>query len=367
MTNFKIALLPGDGIGPEVCQEAVKILQAIEKISSHDFSIKKGLIGGAAWPVYKNHFPQETKDLCLWSDAVLFGSVGGPVELQSEPQWHNCERDSILAIRKFLQLVINIRPAKIYPELAELSILKSDKIPEKGLEITTFRELSQGLYFGEHKTWEENGDKHAQDICNYSRSTIEIIARFAFAAAQQNGQKIASVDKANVLDTSRLWRETVDKISQEFPGVKYEHWLVDNCAQQLVKNPDWFEYLLTENLFGDILSDLTSTFAGSLGLLPSASFSADGFGLYEPSGGSAPKRAGQNIINPIAQILCVELMLRHSFKLEKEADLLGKAVENTITNGWRTYDIFLGKTGENKISTSEMGDKITEELLFLAK
>jgi len=358
----KIALLPGDGIGPEVCAEAIKVLRAIEKKISHNFEIIEGKIGGAAWDEFGSHFPEQTKLLCKNTDAVLFGSVGGPVEEQETKKWKNCERESILAIRKFLNLKINIRPAKIFPDLAHLSVLKKEKIPKKGLEIIVYRELSEGLYFGEHSSFEENNERKARDICDYSESTIRFIAKFCFEAAKKSGKKIASVDKANVLETSRLWRSIVEEVAKEFPEVQYEHWLVDNCAQQLVKNPDWFEFILTENLFGDILSDLVSTFAGSLGLLPSASFSQNGFGLYEPSGGSAPKRAGQNIINPIAQILCVSMMLRYSFGLKKEAEKIENAIRKTISQGYRTYDLFRDFPNEKKIGTSEMGSLICENL-----
>lgn len=358
MNTYKIACLPGDGIGPEVCVEAVKVLRKIEKKYGHTFEIKNALIGGAAWPVHGNHFPDETKEICEWSDAVLYGSVGGPVNQQFEPQWKDAEKNAVLGVRKFLNLKINLRPARVWTALKHLSVLKEDKIPERGLEILTFRELSEGLYFGEHKTIEKNGERCATDVCEYHESTIRHIAKFCFEAAAKSGKKIASVDKANVLDSSRLWRTVVDEVAKDFPDVEYEHWLVDNCAMQLVKNPDWFEYILTENLFGDILSDLTSTFSGSLGLLASASFSADGFGLYEPSGGSAPKHAGKNRINPIAQILCVPMMLRHSFGLHAEADNIENAVNQAITDGYRTYDLYRELDGETKVSTSEMGDAI---------
>ncbi len=363
MTEYKIALLPGDGIGPEVCDEAVKVLQAIEKKFGHKFVLTKGLIGGAAYDEHKSHFPDETKELCKNADAVLFGSVGGPVAEMHLPKWKNCERESILAIRKFLNLTVNLRPARVWPELSHLSVLKAEKIPEAGLELLTFRELSEGLYFGKHETEvDENGEKVAHDTCNYHASTIEHIADFCFQAAQKAGKTVASVDKANVLDTSRLWREVVEDVAKKYPDVKYEHWLVDNCAQQLVKNPDWFQFLLTENLFGDILSDLTSTFAGSLGLLASASFDKEGFGLYEPSGGSAPKHAGKNRINPIAQILCVAMMLRYSFDMHEEADAIEKAVNQSIADGMRTYDLYRELAGETKVSTSEMGDAIAERV-----
>ncbi len=362
MKNYKIACLPGDGIGPEVCDEALKVLEVVGKKFNHNFEVRTALIGGAAWPTHGNHFPEETKAICDWSDAILYGSVGGPVDQQFEPQWKDAEKNAVLGVRKFLNLKINLRPARIWPDLKHLSVLKPEKIPEKGLEILTFRELSEGLYFGEHKTIDNDGDRLATDICEYHESTIRHIAKFCFEAAKKSGKKIASVDKANVLDSSRLWRTVVDEVAKDFPTVEYEHWLVDNCAMQLVKNPDWFEYILTENLFGDILSDLTSTFSGSLGLLASASFSEAGFGLYEPSGGSAPKHAGKDRINPIAQILCVPMMLRHSFGLETEAASIESAVNQAIADGFRTYDLFTEREGEKKVSTREMGQAICDRI-----
>ena len=358
----KIALLPGDGIGPEVCQQAARVLQKVEKKFGHNFEIIESEIGGAAFDVFGSHFPEKTKTICQNSDAVLFGSVGGPVEEMALPKWQNCERESILAIRKFLGLQVNVRPARIWPELAHLSVLKPEKIPKNGLEIVTFRELSAGIYFGAHERFEKNGEKFARDVCDYGEKTIEFIAEFCLRAAEKSGKKVASVDKANVIETSRLWRETVERVAKKFPNVVLENWLADNCTQQLVKNPDWFEYILTDNLFGDLLSDLTSTFSGSLGLLSSASFSADGFGFYEPAGGSAPKYAGQNKINPIAQILCAALMLRHSFGMEAEAAAVENAVDAAISSGARTYDLFREMKGEKLVSTSEMGDEICRRI-----
>ncbi len=362
MKTYKVAVLPGDGIGPEVCDEAIKVLDKIWELYNVNFEKKFGLIGWAAWPKYKNHFPDETKEVCDWSDGVLFGSVWGPVDAQFEPQWKDCERNSILAIRKYLGLTVNIRPSKVWSKLSHLSVLKAEKIPEKWLDIVTFRELSGGLYFGEHTMYEEDWVRKARDICNYDEETIRHIARFCFESAKQSGKKISVVDKANVLDSSRLWRIVVDEVAKDFPEVKYEYVLVDNCAMQLVKNPDWFEYILTENLFGDILSDLTSTFAWSLGLLASASFNKEGFGMYEPSGGSAPKYTGLNKINPIAQILCVAMMLRFSFGMEDAAVSVENAVNQAIDDGYRTYDIFRELEGEKKVGTKEMGDAIVERL-----
>ena len=362
MPKFKITVLPGDGIGPEVCQEAIKVLRAVERRFGHSFEFQTGLIGGAAYDQHQSHFPQETKDLCRWGDAVLFGSIGGPVEEQDRPRWKNCERDSLLAIRQFLELKINIRPARVWSSLRHLSVLKPEVIPPEGLEVVTFRELSEGLYFGDHQITNTPAGKVATDTCQYHAKTIEIISRFCFAQAAKLGKSVASVDKANVLDTSRLWRAVVDEISAENPSVPCRHWLVDNAVQQLVKHPEWFDFILTENLFGDILSDLTATFSGSLGLLPSASLSVEGFGLYEPSGGSAPHRAGKNMINPIAQILCGALMLRYSFGLEPAAQAIESAVDVVLERGLRTYDLYREQPNETSVSTTEMGDAIAQQV-----
>ena len=221
MKKFKIALLPGDGIGPEVCREAVKTLRAVEKKFNHEFEITDGLIGGTAWDEFGEHFPEATREICREADAVLFGSVGGPVDEMNLKKWKNCERNSILAIRKFLGLTVNVRPARIFPELAHLSVLKPEKIPKNGLEIVVFRELSGGLYFGDHERFEKNGESVARDTCEYSESVIRHIAELCFSTAEKSGKRIASVDKANVLETSRLWRETVEKVAkniQKFPA-----------------------------------------------------------------------------------------------------------------------------------------------------
>ncbi len=360
--TYKIAVLPWDGIWPEVCVEALKVLEAVSKKYNFEYETKHALIGWAAWPKYKNHFPQDAKDVCDWSEAILYGSVGWPVDKQFEPQWLDAEKNAVLGVRKYLWLNVNIRPSRVWPKLAHLSVLKEEKIPEGWLEIVTFRELSGGLYFGKHSTYIENWERKAQDICDYDESTIRHIAEFCFKAASRSGKKIALVDKANVLDTSRLWRTVVEEVSEDYPEVELEKWLVDNCAMQLVKNPDWFEYILTENLFGDILSDLTSTFGGSMWLLASASFNIEGFWMYEPSGWSAPKYTGLNKINPIAQILCVAMMMRHSFKREDVALSIEGAVNKTIDDWYRTYDIYRELDWEKLVGTKEMGDTILQHL-----
>lgn len=362
MKTYKIAVLPGDWIWPEVCDEAIKVLKKIEELYEVKFELEYWLIGWAAWPKYKNHFPDETKKICDNSDAVLFWSVGWPVDKQFEPQWKDCERNSILAIRKYLWLTVNLRPSKVWWSLKHLSVLKEEKVPDSWIEIVTFRELSWWLYFWEHSSFVENWVRKARDICNYDEETIRHIAKFCFESAKKNNKKISVVDKANVLDTSRLWRIVVDEVALEFPDVEYEYVLVDNCAMQLVKNPDWFEYILTENLFWDILSDLTSTFAWSLWLLASASFSKSWFWLYEPSGWSAPKHAWKDKINPIAQIMCVSMMLRYSFSMIEAADCIEKAIDKTIDDWFRTYDLFRWFDWEKEIWTKQMWDEIVKRM-----
>jgi 3-isopropylmalate dehydrogenase len=358
MKTYNIALLPGDGIGEEVCMEAVKVLRKIEEKHSVAFKITGGLIGGAAWPEYGNHFPDETKTLVEASDAILFGSVGGPVNAQFEPQWKDCEKNSILAIRKFIGASINLRPAPIFKELNHFCPLRPDIIGDESFEILVIRELSGGIYFGEHS---RPTPDTAFDSSSYDRATIEKIAKFAFQAAQNRNKTLHSIDKANVLETSRLWREVFENESQNWPEVTFHNLYVDNAVQQLVKWPKQFDVIACPNLFGDIISDLTSVFPGSLGMLGSASF-GDKIHLYEPSGGSAPDIEGLNVANPMAQIFSAALMLRHSFGMTEAADAIDAAILKTIQAGFRTGDIYMEGKGETKLSCSEMGNKICELL-----
>ena len=362
MKTYKIAILSGDGIGPEVMEQAVRVLDKIWQKYNINFEKQYGLIGWSAYDEYKEHFPQATKEIIDNSDAVLFGSVGWPVDKQMEEKWKDCEKNSILWLRKYLKLWINVRPAKVFPALAHLSVLKKDFIPENWVEIITFRELSGWIYFWEHKIFEENGIKKAVDVAEYDEKTIETITRFTFLSAKNNNKKITVVDKANVLDTSRLWREVVEKVAKDFPEVKYEYMYVDNCAAQVVANPQKFDYILTENMFWDIISDLTATFAWSLWLLASSSFSENGFGLYEPSGGSAPDIAGKGIANPIAQILCVSMMLRYSFNEMKPANDIEQAVNAVIDDWFRTQDIYRNLPDEKLVNTKEITDIILEKI-----
>lgn len=338
----KIAVLAGDGIGPEVMAEAIKVLQRVGK-----FEFAEALIGGAAWDKYGEHFPKETRTICENCDAILFGAVGGPVG-SSEEKWQDCEVNSILAIRKAFNFNINFRPVKTY-EGVPCVLKNSDKV-----DILCVRELASDVYFGKH----ELTDDFARDEMKYSAEEIESVAKAAFAVAQKRRKKVTSIDKANVLACSKLWRKVVERVAEDFSDVSYEHMLVDNAAMQLIKRPAHFDVLLTPNLFGDILSDELSVFSGSLGMLPSASINATGFGLYEPSGGSAPDIAGKGIANPIGMILSAAMMLQYSFNMNKEYEAIMRAVETALRHGYRTQDIALGKA----ISTSEMVDAIIKFL-----
>jgi 3-isopropylmalate dehydrogenase len=319
----------------------------------------EGLVGGAAFDEYGEHMPAATIDLCRGSDAILFGSVGGPIDQASLPKWRGCEANSILALRRFFTLAANIRPARVYPHLLAGCPLK-DAIIRNGIDLVIIRELLGDVYFGEKTTWTEDGRRCAQDVGAYSEDQIAVVARVAFETARCRRGKVTSVDKANVMQTSKLWREVVREVHTNYTDVKLEDMLVDNCALQLVKNPAQFDVIVTSNLFGDILSDLAAALPGSLGLTPSASLNANGFGLYEPSGGSAPDIAGKGIANPIAQILSAALMFRFSFDWKNEADALETAVDKTLHDGYRTADIFLGEG--HKVSTSEMADQILRRL-----
>lgn len=353
----KIAVLAGDGIGPEVMTQAIRVLDSVSKQFNHQFDYVPAKIGGAAYEEFGLHCPDETLSICQQADAILFGSVGGAIDQQHLPKWANCEANSILKLRKQFQFNINLRPIRIYPELLHLCPLKSEKIGE-GIDILIFRELNGDIYFGKHEISEKDGEAVALDEANYSAAQIRSIAHAAFQAAAKRKREVISVDKANVLATSQLWRRVVTEVAKQYPEVTLTHMLVDNAAMQLVLNPQQFDVILTANLFGDILSDLAAALTGSLGLIPSASINQDGFGLYEPSGGSAPDIAGQNIANPIAQIASAAMMLRHSFGLEAEAQLIENAVKTTLASGAVTGDI-----AQNKVlalKTDQFTDKVIE-------
>ncbi|NMC62960.1 MAG: 3-isopropylmalate dehydrogenase [SAR324 cluster bacterium] len=355
----KIAVLSGDGIGPEVMNEALRVLEFIGKKYNHKFQFNEALIGGAAFEILNKHFPEETQKLCEECDAILFGSVGGPVEESESPKWKDCERNSLLGLRKSFAFNVNLRPARVYPELRGICPLKAELI-EAGVDLLIVRELSGDIYFGDHLVYETNGRRAAKDVALYDEDQITAIAHTAFKAAAERSKKVTSVDKANVLETSRLWRAVICEVSQEYPNVLLENMLVDNCAMQLIRNPSQFDVIVTSNLFGDILSDEAAVLPGSLGLTPSASFNKNGFGLYEPSGGSAPDLAGKGIANPIAQILSAALMLRYSFNLKREALTIENAVEQTLQARFRTKDIY--QEGQRLVGTREFTDELLKRI-----
>lgn len=346
-----IAVVAGDGIGPEIVSEALKVLKKVETKFGHEFVIEERLVGGAAYDTAGECLPQETLETCKKADAVLLGAVGGP-KYDALPGPKRPEK-ALLGLRSGLGLFCNLRPATVWPTLKDASPLKSEIIGE-GLDILVVRELTGGVYFGEHRRADDG--QSASDIMAYSIPEIERIAKMAFDAALKRGKKVTSVDKANVLETSRLWRETVNKVALDYPSVSLEHMYVDNAAMQLVRAPQKFDVLLTENMFGDILSDEASQITGSIGMLPSASLRLDGFGMYEPIHGSAPDISGKGIANPIATILSVAMMLRYSFSLSKEAEAIESAVQRVLERGLRTTDL-----GGN-ISTSEIGNAISAEI-----
>jgi 3-isopropylmalate dehydrogenase len=357
-----IAVLPGDGIGPEVMDEAIKVLTTIGEKFEHEFVFNRALVGGAAYDEYQNHLPKETLQICEEADAILFGSVGGPVDKLLEPKWKNCETNALLGIRKHFKFNINLRPVKVYESLAGSCVLRKD-IVEKGIDILCVRELGGGIYFGKHHTFQRNGLRAASDEMVYSEAEIKRIAHAAFKAAMardhQAGHKVTSVDKANVLDCSKLWREVMIEVSKEYPDCELEHVLVDNMTMQVLRRPSDFNVVVTSNMFGDIISDEVSVFAGSLGMLPSASLNAQGFGLYEPSGGSAPDLAGKGLANPIAQILSAAMMLKYSFEMDEEHDLIVGAIARALADGYRTGDIAHDATS---VSTEVMGEAIIKYL-----
>lgn len=351
---MKIAVLAGDGIGPEIMEEATKVLSRVGEIYGHDFAFQEALIGGAAYDRYGEYFPESTKKICEGCEAILFGSVGGPVSEQGSEKWKNCEREALLGLRKYFDFSINLRPVKVYESLKGDCVLRSE-IVEKGIDILCVRELSQDVYFGTHEISGEAPNRTAKDMMTYDEKTIENIAHAAFKAAGSRKKEVISVDKANVLDCSKLWREVVERVAKEYPDVSFEHMLVDNCSMQVLRRPFDFDVLLMPNMFGDIISDEVSVFAGSLGMLPSASLNSKGFGMYEPSGGSAPDIAGLEIANPIGMILSAALMLKYSFGLGKEHDAVVKAVSQALDEGYRTKDIAGPHTF---VSTTVMGDSI---------
>lgn len=353
----KIAVLPGDGIGPEIISQAIRVLDRIAERYNMHLEYYQALVGGAAYDATGHPLPAETLELCRQSDAVLFGAVGGP-KRDNLPPALRPEAGALLPLRKELGLFANLRPALLFSPLAGASPLKPEVLGE-GLDILVVRELTGGIYFGQPKERRDRG-RTAVDTCIYTEAEVERIAHVAFRAAQGRCKKVASVDKANVLETSRLWREVVTRVAGQYPDVELQHVLVDNAAMQLIRNPRQFDVILTENMFGDILSDEAAMLTGSLGMLPSASLGEGTFGLYEPVHGSAPDIAGQGIANPLATILSTAMMLRYSFGMEAAATDIEKAVDAALREGYRTPDIW--QEGCRKVGTMEMTDAVLQHL-----
>ena len=359
--NYKIAVIPGDGIGPEILREACKVLDRVGEIYGHTFEYTKVLMGGASIDVHGIPLTDEALQTARDSDSVLLGAVGGNV---GNSRWYDVAPNlrpeaGLLAIRKGLGLFANIRPAYLYKELAYACPLKKEIIGD-GFDMVIMRELTGGLYFGERHTEEVNGMLQAVDTLVYNEEEIRRIAVKAFDIAMKRSRQVTSVDKANVLDSSRLWRKVVEEVAKDYPEVTLSHMLVDNCAMQLVMNPGQFDVILTENMFGDILSDEASMITGSIGMLSSASLNEGRFGLYEPSHGSAPDIAGKDIANPIATILSAAMMLSYSFDLDRESKAVEAAVQQVLTDGYRTVDIMA--EGCKEVGTTEMGRLICEKI-----
>ena len=359
--ELHITCIPGDGIGPEIVAEAKKVLEKIAAVYGHKMMFEDILMGGASIDVHGVPLTEEAIAKAKAADAVLMGSIGG--DTTTSP-WYQLPPDrrpeaGLLGIRKALNLFANLRPAVLYDELAGACPLKAEVIGD-GFDMLIMRELTGGLYFGERRTVEENGVRKAIDTLTYDENEIRRIAVKGFDIARKRRRKVTSVDKANVLDSSRLWRKVVEEVAKDYPDVTLEHMLVDNCAMQLVKDPAQFDVILTENMFGDILSDEASMVTGSIGMLASASLNDSKFGLYEPSHGSAPDIAGQDIANPIATILSAAMMLRYSFDLDKEADAIESAVKQVLKEGYRTGDIMA--PGCKRVGCSQMGSLLADKI-----
>jgi 3-isopropylmalate dehydrogenase len=363
--KMNITCIPGDGIGPEIVTEAKKVLDKVGDKFGHELVYTDVLMGGCSIDKYGVPLTDETIEIAKSADAVLMGSIGGNT---STSPWYKLEPSlrpeaGLLKIRKALNLFANLRPAFLYQELKDSCPLK-EATGEKGFDLLIMRELTGGLYFGDRKTEEIDGEKIATDTLVYKESEIRRIAIRAFDVAMKRRKKVTSVDKANVLDSSRLWRSVVNEVAKDYPEVELEHMLVDNCAMQLVKDPSQFDVVLTENMFGDILSDEASMITGSIGMLPSASLNETSFGLYEPSHGSAPDIAGMDIANPIATILSAAMMLRYSFNLSKEADAIENAVTSVLKEGYRTKDLMPIQDRDKftECGCRKMGDLIAERI-----
>lgn len=365
--NYQVGVISGDGIGPEVVREAKNVLDKVGSVFGHEFSYEEILMGGVSIDATGVPLTDEAIAQAKASDAVLMGSIGGNT---STSPWYKLPPElrpeaGLLKLRKSLNLFANLRPAYLYEELKAACPLRDDIIGD-GFDMMIMRELTGGLYFGERTTEERNGVMTAVDTLTYNEEEIRRIAKRGFDIAMKRRKKVTSVDKANVLDSSRLWRKVVEEVAKDYPEVTLEHMLVDNCAMQLVKDPKQFDVILTENMFGDILSDEASMVTGSIGMLSSASLNDTKFGLYEPSGGSAPDIAGKGIANPIATILSAAMMLRYSFDLDKEADAVEQAVKQVLKEGYRTIDIMPQeeekKAEVKQVGTVEMGRLISERI-----
>ena len=359
--DYRIAVIPGDGIGPEIVREACKVLDRVGEAYGHKFQYTEVLMGGISIDTYGVPLTEEALETARNSDSVLLGAVGGNV---GNSRWYDVAPNlrpeaGLLAIRKGLGLFANIRPAYLYKELSDACPLKKEIIGD-GFDMVIMRELTGGLYFGERYTKEVDGVTTAVDTLTYNENEIRRIAVKAFDIAMKRKKHVTSVDKANVLDSSRLWRSVVEEVAKDYPEVTLEHMLVDNCAMQLVRNPAQFDVILTENMFGDILSDEASMVTGSIGMLASASLNDSKFGLYEPSHGSAPDIAGKDIANPIATVLSAAMMLRYSFDLDREADAIEAAVKQVLSEGYRTGDIM--SEGMKRVGCSQMGDLLAERI-----
>ncbi len=352
--SYAIAVLPGDGIGQEVTAEAERVLYAVSERFGHQFALERGLIGGAAMDVTGVPLPEATLSLCKASDAVLFGAVGDPK--YDDPQAEVRPEQALLGVRKELGLFANLRPVWVHPALADASPVRPELV--YGVDLVVVRELTGGIYFGQPRV---EGDERAVDTMVYTRGEVERIAHLAFRIARGRRQKVTSVDKANVLACSRLWRRTVEVVAQDYPDVELEHLLVDAATMHLIRHPRDFDVLLTGNQFGDILSDETSVLAGSMGMLPSASLGEGRFGLYEPIHGSAPDIAGQGRANPLAAILSAAMLLRHSLELGAEAEAVEAAVEAVLDAGHRTADLVA--PGQPTVTTRQMGELVVSELM----
>lgn len=362
MSSYEIAVLAGDGIGPEVMAEAKKVLNAISQTSELSFTLNEYDVGGCAIDNHGRALPDPTLAGCEQASAILFGSIGGP-KWDSLPLEQRPERAALLTLRSHFDLFSNLRPAKIYPGLEALSPLRAD-IAASGFDVLVIRELTSGIYFGKPKGLEGEGEEQfAYDTMRYSKREIRRIAISAFEAAMKRGKKVTSVDKANVLVCSRLWREVTEEVAKDYPEVTLEHIYIDNATMQLLRYPNQFDVMLCSNLFGDIISDECAMITGSMGLLPSASINADGFGLYEPAGGSAPDIAGKGIANPIAQILSASMLLRFSLDQAEQADRIDAAVIKTLADGIFTGELLAPDKRHQAKSTKQVGDYITQLIL----